>query len=157
MLNSRQNRQLFGLCDLEIWQMTSKNKRAALLYHFKLCASFCSHLWIQTGVTVWKRSIRVQIVNILARVTYEFDRWSKKQQGTSSMMLQIGEKNVLTSVTLTFNLWTWRFARTSLLSMVIAHGNFMMIWWQEHCEKGVTDGQTGKRRTEPFLELLGHS
>ena len=42
------------------WWMTLKNNRASLLYHVKLCASFQSHLWIQTGVTVRKRSIRVK-------------------------------------------------------------------------------------------------
>ena len=33
------------------------NNRAHLLYYIKLCASFQSHQWIQTGVTVWKCSI----------------------------------------------------------------------------------------------------
>ena len=32
-----------------------KNNRAPLLCYFKLCASFSSHLWIQTGVMVRKR------------------------------------------------------------------------------------------------------
>ena len=41
--------------------MILKNFRAPLLYYAKLCASFQSHRWIQTGVTVWKRSIRVKI------------------------------------------------------------------------------------------------
>ena len=31
-----------------------KNNRAYLLLYLKLCASFRSHLWIQTGVMVWK-------------------------------------------------------------------------------------------------------
>ena len=52
---------------------------------------------------------------------------------------------VLTSVTLTFDLWPWSFAWTSLLSMVITSGNFMMIRWQQHSEKGVTDRQTDGR------------
>ena len=37
-----------------------KNNRAPLLYYIKLCASFQNHWWIQTGVTVQKRSIRVK-------------------------------------------------------------------------------------------------
>ena len=49
---------------------------------------------------------------------------------------------VLTSVTLTFDLWPWPFAWTSLLTMVIAPENFMMIPWWEHGEKCVTDGRT---------------
>ena len=39
---------------LEIWRMTLKNNRAPLLCHFKLCASFCNHQWIQSRVTVQK-------------------------------------------------------------------------------------------------------
>ena len=42
-------------CDLVIWRMTLKNNKAPLLCYFKLCASFRSHWWIQTGVTVQKR------------------------------------------------------------------------------------------------------
>ena len=51
----------FVPCDLEIWRMTSKNNRAPLLCCFKLCASFHSHQWIQTGVRVRKRPILVKI------------------------------------------------------------------------------------------------
>ena len=54
---------------------------------------------------------------------------------------------VLTSVTLTFDLWPWPFAWTSLWSLVTTPENFMMIRWWEHCQKGVTDGQTD-RQTE---------
>ena len=52
---------------------------------------------------------------------------------------------VLTSVTLTFDLWPWPFAWTSLLSLVITPENFMIIWWWEHGEKGVTDRRTDGR------------
>ena len=79
-LNSGQNRRSIALCDLEIWQMTLKNNMASLLCCFKLCASFHSHRWIQTKVTVWKRSIRVKI-GVLSRVTLTFDRWLWKTIG----------------------------------------------------------------------------
>ena len=59
------NRRFFRPCDREIWWMTSKNNRALLLYYVKLCTSFQIHLWIQTGVTVRKRSIRVKNGDIL--------------------------------------------------------------------------------------------
>ena len=52
------NRWFFCPCDLEIW-WTSKNKRAPLLYYIQLCAYFHIHRWTQTGITVRKRSIRV--------------------------------------------------------------------------------------------------
>ena len=53
-LKSGQNRRFFAPCDLQIWRMTLKSNRAPLLCYFKLCASFHSHWWIQTGVTVRK-------------------------------------------------------------------------------------------------------
>ena len=59
---------------------------------------------------------------------------------------------VLTTVTLTFDLRPSSFAVTSLISMVITPENFMMIRWEEHCEKGVTDGQT-ERQTNVFGEF----
>ena len=46
--------------------MTSKNNRAPLLYFIKLCTSFQTHWWIQTGVTVQKCLIWVKIGNILS-------------------------------------------------------------------------------------------
>ena len=55
-----QIRRFLEPCDLEIWHMTLKNNRAPLLCYFKLCASFRSHWWIQTGVTVRKRPIWVK-------------------------------------------------------------------------------------------------
>ena len=102
----------FEPCDLEIRRMTLKNKRAPFLCYFKLCASFGSHWWIQTGVTVRKRPIAVKIADFLSRVT------------------------------LTFDLWPWPFAWTLPWSVVITPENFMMIRWGEHSQKGVTDRQT---------------
>ena len=61
--NLGQNRWCFVPCDLEIWWMTLENNRASLLCCFKLCATFHSHRWIQTGVTVRKRPIWVKFDN----------------------------------------------------------------------------------------------
>ena len=58
--NLGQIRRFIEPCDLEIWWMTFKNNRAPLLCYFKLCVSFHSHWWIQTGVTVRKRPIWVK-------------------------------------------------------------------------------------------------
>ena len=54
------NSTIFIACDLAIWRMTLKNNRAPLLFYFKLCASFRSHWWIKTGVTIRKRPIWVK-------------------------------------------------------------------------------------------------
>ena len=118
--------------DLEIWRMTLMNNRATLLFHIKHCASFQSRRWIQTGVTVRKRSNRVEIGNFLSHVTLKFDWWHWKTIGhlfyaTSSFVhhfIAIGEfklgvtvrkrpiwdkiSNFLSCVTLKFGGWPWR-------------------------------------------------
>ena len=58
-------------CPVWPWNltMTLKSNRAPLLCCFKLCVSFHTHWWIQTGVTVRKRPIWVKINIFLSRVT----------------------------------------------------------------------------------------
>ena len=85
-LNSGQNRRFFVLCDLEIWRMTLENNWASLLYYIKLCASFQIHRWIETKVTVRKRSIRVKIGKFLSCVTLKFDGWHWKTIGHLSIL-----------------------------------------------------------------------
>ena len=155
--------------------MTLKNNRAPLLYYFKLCASFRSHWWIQTGVRVRKRPIWVKSTFL---VPWDLEIWQMTLKNNRAPLLcyfkvcssfrnhwwietgvtvrkrpiWVKFGDCFTSVTLTFVLWPWLFAWKSLLSLVITPENFVMIQWWEHSEKGVTD-----RRTEPFLRLLGRS
>ena len=75
------NHRFFSPCDFEIWCMISKNNRAPLLYYIKLCVSFQIHRWIQTEVTLRKRSIRVEIGDFLSLVTLKFDGWPWKTIG----------------------------------------------------------------------------
>ena len=63
------NYQLFSLCDLEIWWITSKNNKTPFLYYFKFFVSFQSHRWILTGITAPKCSIWVNIGDFLSRLT----------------------------------------------------------------------------------------
>ena len=79
--NLGQNRRFLAPCDLEIWQTSLKNNRAPLLCYFKLCACFCSHWWIQTGVTVRKRQTWVKFDDLLSRFILKFDRWHWKTIG----------------------------------------------------------------------------
>ena len=54
------------------------------LFYNTLCtlrAAFQSHWYIQTGVTVRKRSIWVKIGDFLSRVTLKFDEWPWKTIG----------------------------------------------------------------------------
>ena len=79
--NLGQNWWCFVPSDLENWWMTLENKRASLLCCFKLCATFHSHWWIQTGVTVRKRPIWVKFEDFYCRVTLKFDVWPWKTIG----------------------------------------------------------------------------
>ena len=86
-------------CPVWPWNLALENNRASLLCCFKLCATFHSHRWIQTGVTVRKRPIWVKFDDFLSRVTLKFDIWPWKTIGhlyyaTSSSMhhfVAIGE------------------------------------------------------------------
>ena len=62
--NLGKNWRFSVLCDVEIWWMTLTDNRALLLCYFKLCKSFQSHRWIQTGVTVRKCAIPLKISDI---------------------------------------------------------------------------------------------
>ena len=58
---------------------------------FKLCAWFHRHLWIQTGVAVWKCSIQNKIGALLSLATLQFNGWPWKTighpfYGTSSLV-----------------------------------------------------------------------
>ena len=67
--------------DFEIWRMTLKYNRAPRQCHFKLCASFGSHRWFQTGDTVRKPPIWIKIDDFFSRVTLQFDVWPWKTIG----------------------------------------------------------------------------
>ena len=138
---------IFVPCDLEIRLMTSNNNRVPLLYYVKLCESFNSHHWIQTGVTVRQRSIWVKIDDFFKPhfplVTSSFVHHFST---ICEFKLEL-QSWVLISVTLTFDLWPWPVAWTSCLSMLTTPENFRMMRWEEHCQKGDrrTDRQTNGR------------
>ena len=124
--------------DLAIWRMTLKNNRTHLLCCFKLCASFHSHQWILTGVTVRKHPIWVKIDVFVS--CYLKIWWMTLKNNRAHLLSNIkrcasfhhhhmwietgvtvreGLSWVFTSATLTFDLWPWPFAWTSLRSLVI--------------------------------------
>ena len=164
--------------DLEIRRMTLKNNRTHLLCFYKLCASFHSHLWIQTetGVPVRKRPIWVKIGDFFVPCDLAIWWMTLKNHRTPLLSnikfcasfhhhvwIQTGvtARNrlswVLTYVTLTFDLWPWPL-----------HGHHFSQWWQlleiscwygdRNIVKRVsqTDGRTDGR-SELFLKLLGRS
>ena len=154
MPNLGQIRRFLEPCDLEIWRMTLKNKRAPQLCYFKLYASFRSHRWIQAGVTVRKRPIWVKIDDFFSRVTLKFDGWPWKTIGhlyyaTSSSMhhfvaicefkLELVRTRPIwvkidffSRVTLQFNVWPWKiighlfYATSSFVHHFVAIGDFKL-------------------------------
>ena len=107
--------------------MTLKNNRAPFLCCFKLYASFHNHRWIQTKVTVRKRSIRVKISDFLSRMTLKFDEWPWKTIGhlfyaTSSCMhhfVAIGE------LKLELQSWNAQFGSKSTIFRAVWPWNLM--------------------------------
>ena len=79
------------VCSVWPWNLTYdlENNRAPVLCYFKLYASFRSHQWIQTGVTIRKRPIWDKIGEFLCPVTLKFDGWPWKTIGTSPMPHQV--------------------------------------------------------------------
>ena len=159
------------------WNLTDdlEKQKGTLLPYFKLCASFRSHWWIKTGVTVRKHPIWVKFDDFFEPCDHEIWRMTLKNNRAPLlsniklyalshyyMWIQTGvtvRKRlswVVTSVTLTFHLWPWPFAQTLPWSFVITPENFMMIRWWEHSENGVTDGRTDGQKI-PFIKLLGRS
>ena len=122
--NLGQIQRFLEACDLEIWRMTLQYNRAPLLCYFKLCASFHSHWWIQTSITVRKRPIWVKFDDFLSRATLKFDGWPCKTIGhlfyaTSSFVyhfvpigdfkfeLQSGNAQFGSNATIFLAVWPW--------------------------------------------------
>ena len=132
--------------------MTSKNNRAPLLCYFKLCASFRSHWWIQTGVPVWKLPIWVTNRQFVSRVILQFDVWPWKTIGnlfyaTSSFVhhfvaigefkleLQSGNDQFGSKSSIFLAVWPWNLTddlekhRPSFLCYFKLCVSFRSHWW----------------------------
>ena len=146
LLKLDSNHQFFSLCDLEIWWMTLKNKKTPLSYNIKLCASFQSHRWIQTGVTVRKRPIRVKIGDFFVPDDLEIWRMTLKDNRTPFLSMYHQTLCIISSPHVNSNssyspetaklsidlldLWPLTSDLDLLhLSMVITTENFRMIQW----------------------------
>ena len=167
--NLGQNWQLFVPCDLEIWWMTLNNNRAPLRYYVKLSASFQSHRWIKSGVTVRKRPIWVKIDDFFQPCDLEI--WRMTLNNFMSIQTEVTVWKwlswVLTFVNLTCRLWPL----TLTYCMDITSVNVNNCWkfqddtmtgtLSKRCD-GWADGRTYERtgghgRKKVFLELLGRS
>ena len=128
---------IFSLCDLEIWWMTYKNNRAPLLYYVKLCASFHIHWWIQTGVTVRKRPIRVKISDFFVPCDLKIS-WMTLENNRAPLLYLI---NLCPSFQSHQGIQTWVTVRKSSIRVKI--GDFFVpcdleIWWMTLKKLGST-------------------
>ena len=126
-----------------------KNNRAPFLVYVKLCASFQSHRWIQTGVTVRKRQIWVAIGDFLPCDVKIWQMTLKNNATTSfvfhfidicrfKMEIQPGNAKfgsnsvIFPRVTLKFDGWPWKtieylfYATSSFVHHFIAICQFKM-------------------------------
>ena len=77
-LNSGENRHFWSRVTLKFYGWPWKTIGYT---HSMLCASFHCRCWIQTGVTVRKRPIRVKMADFLSDVTLKFNGWPWKRIG----------------------------------------------------------------------------
>ena len=122
----------FVPCDLEIRWMTLENNRAPFLYYIKLCASFQIHRWIETEVTVRKRSIQVKIGKFFVLcdleiwwmtlennrapllyytklcASFQIHRWIQIGVTVRKRSIWVKIGNFLSHVTLKFDGWPWK-------------------------------------------------
>ena len=111
-------------------------------------STFFSRVTLKFDGWPWKINRAPLLSNIKLCASFHRHMWI--QTGVTVRKLLSG---VMTSVTLTFGLWPWPLAWTSRLSMVITPENFRMIRWQEHCQKGVTDGRTHYKTYTGYLSI----
>ena len=151
--------KIFSPCDLANWRITVRNNTQHCV------AVGCPNWQLLSPVTLgWPWEARVRLFYATSSCVHHFLVIGEFKLELQSGNPQIGAIFVLNSVTLIFDHWPWSFAWTPLLSTVLTPEIFMMIRWQKHCEKGVTDRQrdwwTKGRiggQTEVFLELLRRS
>ena len=133
--------------------MTLENNRAPLLYYIKLCVSFQIRQWIQTGVTVQKRSTRVKISNFFVPSDLEI-QWMTSTNNRAPLLyyiklcasfqthgciqtvwkrpiwVKIGD--FLSHLTLKFDEWHWKtighlfYVTSSCVHHIIAIGQFKL-------------------------------
>ena len=125
--------------------MTLKNNRAPLLCGFQLNAWFHSHQWIQTKVTVRKRSIRVKIADFFVPCDLEIWRITLKNNRAPLLCYfklcasfhshwwsySPETPNLMTFVPCDLEIWrlTLKNNRASLLSNIKLYASFHHYMW----------------------------
>ena len=153
--NLGQNRWCFVPCDLQIWWMTLENNRASLLCCFKLCATFHSHWWIQTGVTVRKCPIWVKFQQFLEPCDLEIWRMTLNKANLRDLIAATGLVisnwiqivNFSARVTVKFDGWPCKkighlfYATSSFVHLFVPIGEFKLKLQSGNAQSG-SNGMT---------------
>ena len=149
--NSGQNQWLFVPCDLETWQMTLKNNMTPLLCYFKFCASFHSHQWNETGVTVRKGLIWVKIDDFHNwRMTLKNNRapllcysklcasfhshqWNQTGATVWKRTIRVKIDDCLSRVTLKFDGWPWKTIDLEIWQMTLKNNRAPLPYYLKLC------------------------
>ena len=124
------NHRVVGPYKLEIWWMTSINKRTPHLCYIKLWALFLSQWWNKTGVTVPKCPFRVKIGNLMCdlqirQMTSEDNmtpllcyvklcasflnrQWVKIEITVRKCSTRVQMGDFVSRLTLQYDGWTWK-------------------------------------------------
>ena len=132
-----------------------KNNRAPLLCYIKLCASFQSHRWIQTGVSpeklnsgqnwrfivlcdldIWWMTLKNNRAPLLCcfklYALFHSHQWIQAKVTVWKYSIQVKICDFLSRVTLKFDVWPWKtighlfYATSSFLHHLIAIGEFKL-------------------------------
>ena len=161
-------RMTLKFCPVWPWNLsnhqTLKNNRVPLLWYFKFCASFQNYWWIQTGVIVQKRSIRVKIDDVYVLCDLEISRMTLNRARSSFVHNFIAICEVRTEVSIQkrpnlvkssfelFDLAFWPLTLTFCMDITFVNDNY---FWKFHDD---TMTQTAKKlwRTDGRMDRTIH-
>ena len=120
----RSNWHFFVLCDLEIWLMILQNNRAALLCYFKFCASFHSHLKLQS------RNAKFGCKSVIIFQVWPWNLIDDLENNRASLLCYFklcasfhSHRSVRTEVTV------WKRQFRSKSTFFLSCVNFKFDWW----------------------------
>ena len=154
--NLDQIQRFLELCDIEIWCMTLKNNRPPLQCYFKLCASFLSHWWFQTGViipetpnlgqngrflepcdlAIWRMTLKNNRAPLLCYfklyASFHSHRWIQAGVTVRKRPIWVKIIDFFSRVTLQIDVWPWKtighlfYATSSFVHHFVAICNFKL-------------------------------
>ena len=135
--------------------MTLENNRASLLCCFKLCATFHSHWWIQTGISpetpnlgqirrflepcdleIWRMTLKNNRAPLLCYyklcASFRSHRWIQAGVTVQKRPIWVKIDDFVTRVTLQYDVWHWKttghlfYATSSFVHHFVAIGDFKL-------------------------------